>query len=622
MTDGSTDDARRVDIARRAHLGLREDLEDLRADLADALPDFEKRLHERSSSIPEWLKLSPGHLRSLFYFSDEDIEVEAIIGPRTVAIAAGHLEGFVERWFERIEENPEDFDKEGLVADYEELTEGLVRLEENTHHQIARAQHTFAQWRDEILVQLEFRRKNEVEAIEELIQEGEIPQGTDARQEIADLWEDQRHRAAQLDECWDPLVELLDEGAIATGEGLDLVGEMLERARQGLIGAVDELADSLEPVDIGPAGGDERNSAADADAATRVDGASAVTAPGDFLEDEESTGLGESTSEESHRADVPETPDTIPDEDFLHGIIPIEEPSSGSEEGSLETSSVSDYSEPQRAGSKTPTEPPSSRPYTRPGPWSRRRDDEPTERAERDESQVDDKKPEAPDKEFEPASGDDEETVEEPTASSESPDRPQIEGGCFRFQFELTEVGVLELLAVLAAPTLFVASVALLQLLHLAGVEAAFDPLERWSWAPAALAVAGAWIVLVPLVLSWRVRWEGFRPRIVRRDEVRRVAQITLSDQKLCIDDTCWSLDRLDRVHLLRWDVPRDETFGWLLTFEPRGARRVELATAEDDRHAWQNSPVELAELSYDAWQLDPETFEAIRAALVDTVTE
>lgn len=644
MKDGSTDDARRVDIARRAHLGLREDLEDLRSELADALPGFEKRLHERSSSIPAWLNLTPSHLRALFYFSDEDIEVDAIIGPRTVAIAAGRLEGFVEHWFERIEQNPDSFDKEALVADYEELTASLVRLDEDAHHHIARAQRTFAEWRDEILVQLEFRRKNDVEAIEELIQEGEIPQGTDARQEIADLWEDQRDRAAQLEECWEPLVELLDEGAVATGEGLDIIGQMLERARQGLIGASDDLAEHLESIELGPAvrdqdvseaGGEADDEPADKEAPTRVDSAPAVTAPGDLLEEEDPTGLAESTPDDSIEADFPETAgaqtrDTIPDEDFIHGIIPIEEPSSGSEERSLETSSVADYSEPERPGSRHPTEPPASRPYTRPGPGSRRRDDDPDEepddKIERDEpeavSDIDDQPSEAPDRDARRANTAAEEVEDKPAAPSEEIDSPRIEGGCFRFQFELETVSPLELIAVLAVPLVGVAAMVLLQILHLAGVEAAFNPLQRWSWAPAALAVAGAWIVLVPLVLSWRVRWEGFHPRVVRRSEVRRVAQVTLGDQKLCIGDACWPLERLDRVRLLRWDLPANETFGWLLTFRPRGERGVELATAEADRHAWQNSAVELAELSYDAWQLDPETFEAIRTTLVDSVTE
>ncbi|MFU8807349.1 MAG: hypothetical protein ACNA8W_26305, partial [Bradymonadaceae bacterium] len=58
-TENGVDQQRREEILRRTLMGIEEDFEDLRAELAEALTDYENRLSRACNSLPAWLDLPP-----------------------------------------------------------------------------------------------------------------------------------------------------------------------------------------------------------------------------------------------------------------------------------------------------------------------------------------------------------------------------------------------------------------------------------------------------------------------------------------------------------------------------------------------------------------------------------
>jgi hypothetical protein len=148
---------------------------------------------------------------------------------------------------------------------------------------------------------------------------------------------------------------------------------------------------------------------------------------------------------------------------------------------------------------------------------------------------------------------------------------------------------------------------------YLLGTADAANPLTDWSWAPAALAVAAAWLFLVPLSLSWRTRWSGVRPSVLRSTDVRQEEALVIGDETLAIGPASWRYDQLQAPRLRRWDSPADKIYGWVLYFDPPSGSVVHLVAPEPNRKKWKNSPMELIEVPYEAWQLDPRDFAALR---------
>jgi hypothetical protein len=607
-----SDNVRRSEILQRTRVGLQEDIEDLRGQLLEALPDYEQRLRRRTDALPEWLVLPGARLRHLFHFSEDSVEPEAIVGPRCVALGAGRLEGFVEDW---LEPATEELQREQIVAEYAALVAYLESLAAESRRVAAEADDKLERWRDGVLAQLDQRRANDVDALEELVQEGEVGRGGTARQEIADLWEEQRRRARDLQVAWAPIRELVEEGLEASQAGVDELRQMARRARQGLCGADDELAALLEGVD-------DRPVVDEAGSETLPEVAAETDVPGVVASEPVDRPSGDVQPDDG---EVDAAGDTVPDDGFVHGILPLEEPTSEPEMGALESSSVSDYSEPQLVDPASSTAPPASRPYTRKDSGLHDTmglgDIDPAEGAARDEDARDEDAP----RDKDAAGGGGEAPPSQPTqappdkdTAASEPQPDPLEARCFRIRRGFVPVGGMEVAVVLAPPVAFLSIMGAASLLHLMGVGAGFDPLARWSWAPAALAVAAAWLVLVPLGLSWRVRWSGWRAEIVRRADVEEYAELRADAEHLSLDRHRWAWSEMDTPSLRRWDSPLDDTFGWVLRLAPSSDPLIELVAPAGDRARWQNSPVKLVEVPYEAWQLDRHTFARLRSQLDD----
>src|SRR5690554_4576611 len=231
----------------------------MRAELMDILPDYEQRLRRNTDALPTWLELDPTQVRALFHLapvganlgadtraSSSASSVHGILGPRTVALAAGRIETFIDRGFVDV-----DFDDttrvQRLVDLYLETTTYLDALIREARRVAHEARTSLEGWLDALLYDLEQQRKIDVEALEDLVSQGDIGRGGSARQEIADLWEEQRRVAANLQASWQPLIVLVREGLASTESGLQELSGLLMRARAGLVGANAAFEGQLPP---------------------------------------------------------------------------------------------------------------------------------------------------------------------------------------------------------------------------------------------------------------------------------------------------------------------------------------------------------------------------------------
>gem|GEM_PF-4926753 len=640
MASNFSDDARRADILRRAHAGLEEDLDDMRAELMDILPEYEQRLRRRSDALPSWLEITPAQVRALFHLKpvgtdqsapSQTSPVHGILGPRTVALAAGRIETFIERGFVDVDFGDPSRVRR-LVDLYLETTSYLDALIREARRVAQEARTTLDAWLDALLYELESQRKTDVEALEDLVSQGDIGRGGSARQEIADLWEEQRRVAADLQASWQPLSALVREGLASTESGLQELSGLLMRARAGLVGAnaafeaqlppfvwpatapaappasaeTDDAGPTLDlrpPPEVAPGEGAGDASIDTASRDTLVPGRRAEnTVPGD---------LAVGPDEPAHHPQQ-----TLSEGNYIPGIIPLDEPASDPEMPTLESSSVSDYSEPlgEDAG-PTPDAGPTARSstqrmYTRaetpsaghpaaPEPIAPHADPDPTPR-----------------RHTEPVPAGAEDVPATPTTP------PRVSGPgdallsdeatytqCFRVRPGYARAGWLEILGVTLPPAIVLGTLAILSVLNLAG--AGFNPFERWSWAFSAAAGALAWLLLLPALRRWRSKWLGTRLVIMRHTDVREEAALRFDKQVLSLADTTLRWDRLSSAQLRRWDSPLDEVCGWTLSLTGPGAALL-LATPEANRKKWQNAPYQLAETPYDAWQVSPFDFDTI----------
>src|SRR5699024_7469331 len=90
---------------------------------------------------------------------------------------------------------------------------------------------------ESVVFELEERRELDVEALETLIQEGDINAGRAAQSEIAELWEEQRRRVCQLQRVWDDIIAMHHEGISRTLSGIQELQELSDRIGQGMEGA-------------------------------------------------------------------------------------------------------------------------------------------------------------------------------------------------------------------------------------------------------------------------------------------------------------------------------------------------------------------------------------------------
>ncbi len=247
MASSISDRERRAEIAERAREGVEEDLEDIRSALRADLKEYERRVHSNVQSPPEWTGLTAEQLRAPFEFSREDFEEPAWIGPRLVAILAGRVEQFVADWlpadreagdvgFEPDEVESLEQEAAELIGRFDRLQPKIEQAGEDGHVILDELWET-------TLARLDRYREDEIDALEDLVGEGALDTGPDARQERAHLWEEQRNKADRLRERWEALHDLIDDGVDYAVHGLDDLRAMARRACEGLEGAYPTVAE-------------------------------------------------------------------------------------------------------------------------------------------------------------------------------------------------------------------------------------------------------------------------------------------------------------------------------------------------------------------------------------------
>jgi hypothetical protein len=359
-----SDRERRTDIAERAREGLEEDLEDMRSALRADLREYERLVRSNVQSPPEWTGLTAEQLRAPFEFRREHFEEPAWIGPRLVAILAGRVERFVADWLPADREAGDaGFDTDEVEAIEQEAAELAGRFE-RLQPKLKEAGEDGHVILDELwettLARLDRDREDDIDALEDLVGEGALDTGPDARQERANLWEEQREKADRLRERWEALHDLIDDGVDYAVRGLQDLRAMVRRACEGLEGAypavtrrevVERVFES--PSDVAVESGAERTGEpddvggeepAEVESEGGVSGASDAAmesgAGGDAVDgedepaDQQTAAAGSDSSDESARESAPD--DSTDDEPEVHvglreEVVSSEEPAGGAD---------------------------------------------------------------------------------------------------------------------------------------------------------------------------------------------------------------------------------------------------------------------------------------------------
>lgn len=230
----------------------------LRDDLLDALEEYEGQLKTQCAELPPWLDVTFGMIWPLFKFDEDSLAPQGALGPRVVAIAAGWLQEHVEAWVGQEGQTISHpfVQDQALVARYKDDLKALAQDLEGVMLQgedvAAHARGTLAQWRDDILSELEHQRMQDIEAIERLVAEGDLEPGRDARQEIAQLWEEQRQMASTLLRKWEPFDSLVSRGLEMARDGVEALQNLMELMHDGMLDVYPPLDDGYTGESIIP----------------------------------------------------------------------------------------------------------------------------------------------------------------------------------------------------------------------------------------------------------------------------------------------------------------------------------------------------------------------------------
>lgn len=680
MPSGISDSQRRSEIAERTRRGLEEDLEDLRAQLGEDLEEYEGRIRTVAQWAPEWTSVDPSAVVDLFEIETEQLPEKGFLGPRMVAIGAETADEFVGKWMAvgegdaAVGERLEEFER-----DVREMLVFLEALAGRTGRRSDRAHRILEEWMEANLAYLDELRENDLDALQDLVGEGALETGPDARAEKAQLWEEQRKRADELREIWDELHELVAEGERYTYRGLDEVAALVHRACEGLEGAhpalresgvVDELfeedseeGDEPDPPESReqwlrrPPEEDERSGAGGAEAETELlDEPPGGGRETELLEDRpgqegadretpEEEVPGESREPAESEADA--VPKTEPMLDRETGAGEGGEPSS--DRGAETAPSVDGAPDPESDGGAE-TKPASGADWETegaeldPGPGASAEvpptdeglrteqpdGDEPPEGGRSDEmSPVSSESPGALD-DGEPggtgaaAHGESVGEVDRDGDVSSSSDHlaaldaaPEaFETTCLRIRTEWRAVGWPAILAAFGPPVGFLAAMIGISVGDLAGVERAFNPVAMWSWAEPAIGVALAWCFCTPMLLGWRPRWSGWQFRFVHEVELRDEATFEVDERGFSLGRVSFAWEAIDAYRLRRWEAPDGDLVGWLMIVEPKYYESIQVIAAENNRMRWEDSTLSVVEPPRDAWQVDALPLERLRAHL------
>lgn len=655
------DGERRASILRLTLDGLEADLDDLRDELLRDLESYESRLREASESLPEWLAVDPAAIRALFQLPSDGDRPAGILGPRTVAMAAASVEQFIDDWFA---EPADDLDHEGVARYDESLRSALAHID--AHETFARhtsrdAQETLGEWLDGILLELEDTRERDEAALKQLIAEGAVGKGRDARAEIAGLWEDQRNRAADVRKQWAQIEELTFSGLESTMDGLSELRQMIERADEGMRGAYPGLATPSDAEDVAddpevdePGGGTLAGLQHDSEAdAAETDRRETVELDREPVDQASNTFLRVAPSEVSEVSEVSEADedaDEEPDE------VPVdesdEEPSDEAAVDELETAEME--REPEHdiddvgdtliddVGETVPVD------MSEDDAEVDESHDEPVESGSSDDSPADEdpdavaepsphetetvemereSEPEA-DPDEDPSESETQDAVEDSDTDSEPEDEdeplsPRMESARpesdavepvvaegFRIVERWVRVPGWETLLVLAPPIVSLA--ALVYMMSQARSGVGTDPIRDTPWGILLFVGAAIWLLLVPAVARWRFRVDGLRARIVRNADVVEDAEVCVDGREIRIGRTNLDLSEWQwQTH--RWESTPDGTFGWAARVH-LDDREVVLVAAERNFTEWDRSNLEIIEIPSDVWQVEPRVIRAVEA--------
>lgn len=650
MSSNVTNSERRAEIARRTREGLDEDFQDMGAELADDLEEFERQIRRAAARAPDWISVDPSGVLELFRVEDETLPEDGFLGPRMVAIAAGVSEEFVGKWLpSEPDEEPVEFDEEAreeFERDLREVFAFLDDIERRTRLQAERAHVVLEEWMETNLAYLDELRENDIEALKELVGEGALETGPDARAERAQLWDEQRKRADELAEIWDALHDLVDAGVEETREGLEELEALVGRGCQGLAGSAPALEESGIVREIIQGRADETSSAgAPGEISGERDSRSrgpVESEPSEEIGAEESDGAdGEDSQPESASASAGRGAYSETEPLGLDGEAP-ESSRNGGEEPVSETGAEEEESSAEEEGaSPGPTAPMITSPEEDP----RDAEDEPSDssdapsdeesgeskpesggdeevgRSERDgmseEGIPEDESEPASDgaerDEFEPDEGDEERMAPRKDVEGE-PDLEPYSGHCLRIHADWRVVETAAILAALGPPVGFLVTIVGVGIAHFAGVESAVNPVANWNWVEPAVGVALAWCLLAPLLLGWRPRWSGWSFSFVHRTDVREEASLELDGEGLTIGKVSFRWDAVGVADRKRWLTADEEMAGWLFEIDADYSAPIRLIAPAHDREMWEHSAAPLVDAPADAWQVEPVVIERLRA--------
>lgn len=537
----SHDQSRRDDIVRRTLQGLEEDLDDLREELGRQFEDYEGRLEAITAELPDWLELEPGALRAVFGFSYGEEGLR--LGPRVVAFAAGRVEQALESFA--------SLEVEGLEASRQVLLDELADLEGQARACALDADAFLGDTLDTILTQLQERRESDEYALRELVTTGDVDRGSDAREEIAGLWEEQRRRARKLRQIWEPLEALVFEGVDLTVTGIAELRAMVHRAVEGLGGApvedssgvpggltVDEVSRVTEKI-LKEASTDEW----DRDVAT----VEADREP------------GEATADAPKEAWEATDPDLGP------------------------TARVDITALAKKDGRSKPP------PAAAVPPVVRAR----TETVEEHHTE--------PPPALVVRSADDSGTFESETR-----------GMATRTVEEWASVSWVEGVLVSLPIVLVVLTGGLATVPTLAGARPSLDVHGWMPWLFPWGFVGGAliWVALM-VWRRWRLCWSD-GPRLVRWRERDEEVEVTVDRQGIRVGEVRYPKRQLT-AKVVRWETGRDGDFGFAVVLRPRTSESVTFAAVERNFTRWDQAPDPVTSIDLESWVTTPTVLEAIR---------
>jgi hypothetical protein len=460
-----------------------------------------------------------------------------------VAFAAGRVEQALESFA--------SLEVEGLEASRQVLLDELADLEGQARACALDADAFLGDTLDTILTQLQERRESDEYALRELVTTGDVDRGSDAREEIAGLWEEQRRRARKLRQIWEPLEALVFEGVDLTVTGIAELRAMVHRAVEGLGGAPVEDSSGV------PGG-------------LTVDEVSRVT----------EKILKEASTDEWDRDVATVEADREPGE----ATADAPKEAWGATDPDLGPTARVDITALAKKDGRS--KPPAAAAVP---PVVRAR----TEAVEEHHTE--------PPPALVVRSADDSGTFESETR-----------GMATRTVEEWASVSWVEGVLVSLPIVLVVLTGGLATVPTLAGARPSLDVHGWMPWLFPWGFVGGAliWVALI-VWRRWRLCWSD-GPRLVRWRERDEEVEVTVDRQGIRVGEVRYPKRQLT-AKVVRWETGRDGDFGFAVVLRPRTSESVTFAAVERNFTRWDQAPDPVTSIDLESWVTTPTVLEAIR---------